>query len=123
MAKDYHPIDVRYKGPSTAYRGSAKRTSESPLNSLRKAQPITPPQRQHQPAQPPTQSPWGTKYRAQTSQPAPPRLQKPPTTAVTAKTALRGVGGIFDVFFGVVKTLKYIYFGFIALVFLIAFVL
>ncbi len=23
---DYHPIDVRYKGPSTSYRGSAKRS-------------------------------------------------------------------------------------------------
>jgi hypothetical protein len=28
---DYHPIDVRYKGPSTAYRGSAKaRASKRP---------------------------------------------------------------------------------------------
>jgi hypothetical protein len=25
----YHPIDVRYKGPSTAYRGSVKRPSFS----------------------------------------------------------------------------------------------
>lgn len=24
----YHPIDVRYKGPSTAYRGSARRKAE-----------------------------------------------------------------------------------------------
>lgn len=25
MARDYHPLDTRYKGPSTAYTGTAKR--------------------------------------------------------------------------------------------------
>lgn len=34
-SKKYHPLDVRYKGPSTAYRGSAKwakpaRNSDTP---------------------------------------------------------------------------------------------
>lgn len=127
----YHPIDVRYKGPSTAYRGSAKRMPEQPLNSLRKANPATQPGRQRQPAHPKPkapahpspQSPWGAKYRAETSQPTPPRPPKSTPAGATANSALRGVGGVFDVFFGVVKTLKYIYFAFIALVFLIAFLL
>ncbi|WP_159087002.1 hypothetical protein [Loktanella sp. Alg231-35] len=119
----YHPIDVRYNGPSTAYRGSAKRMQNQPLKARHKAVPVTHPPRQQQPTQRTSQSPWGAKYRSETPQPRPPRPQKSAAPAVAAKTAMRGIGGVFNVFFAVVKTLKYIYFAFIALVFIIAFLL
>lgn len=57
MAKNYHPLDTRYKGPSTAYTGSAKRKDVGA--------PVTP-------APQPQASPWGKP--AQKLQHAPPPL-------------------------------------------------
>ncbi len=58
----YHPLDVRYKGPSTAYRGSA----------FHKRQPGVPDP--PDPAIPPIPSPWGA-GRSAPSRPPGPRSQ------------------------------------------------
>ncbi|MDX8352243.1 hypothetical protein [Cognatiyoonia sp. IB215182] len=56
----YHPIDVRYKGPSTAYTGSSKKKSNStPASNI--AAPKTPstPVQRAAPSKP--TNPWGGK--------------------------------------------------------------
>jgi hypothetical protein len=112
----HHPIDVRYKGPSTAYRGSAKQPHTASLptqkTSLHKATPAA------------TQisdqsSPWDK---------SPPQLPRPPAHTPPRKdkpaaTAFGIIGSVFNVFHGVVNTIKYVYFAVIAVVFLLAFVL
>jgi len=77
---DYHPIDVRYKGPSTAYRGSAKR------NDTVKPRRDTPPQKapatrqaaspsSPTPAQP---NPWGPVQQTPAQPPRPTPAPAPP---------------------------------------------
>lgn len=72
---NYHPIDVRYKGPSTAYTGSAnKRQLDTP-----KVQPDRQPAkvRQQTKATPPAgPNPWGIKQ-AGSPNPAPRPQPKP----------------------------------------------
>ena len=55
---DYHPLDTRYKGPSTAYRGSKKTAFEKADIGQKAAQPFdkpsVPPTNQ-----PPKAGPWG----------------------------------------------------------------
>lgn len=94
MSKDdrYHPIDVRYRGPSTAYRGSARRegTRDKPPAA---AKPPVPPTPKAQPSKGPwsqnTQAPaapWGG------GQPA---AQRPLPRHQTPKTKSRfGLSGL-----------------------------
>ncbi len=117
----YHPIDVRYKGPSTAYRGSSKRPSGT-MTSLRdetskqpaKANPATHAGKQH--------SPWDgqTKRQAATS-PSMTSQENQRSTASISPTA-GGIGGVFSTVFGLMRTIKNIYLAIIVLIFLMAFV-
>ena len=75
---DYHPLDVRYKGPSTAYRGSAAKKANTPMDDDLPAVKDS-----HVPAPPPLpgeQGPWGAMKapaRETPAMPAPPPLPAP----------------------------------------------
>lgn len=86
---DYHPIDVRYKGPSTAYRGSAKRNDTVKPASDR----ATPGKSMVQKATAGAEaSPWGGAKPAQPQAP-----QQPRPTPAAPRPRRRGVlGGIFQ---------------------------
>jgi hypothetical protein len=95
----YHPIDVRYKGPSTAYRGSAKqhKSSFQPTAKASSAE-------KHQSAASP--SPWSNMKEKQQGRAIPPvaptssnaRASTSKSTAngpITAKSIYMIIAGIF----------------------------
>lgn len=72
---DYHPLDTRYTGPSTAYRGSAKKREPAP-----KAKPVIPSKRQSAPAM--NDGPWG---KGPPPLPVPGQKATPPPIPVSAQ--------------------------------------
>lgn len=55
MAKQYHPLDVRYKGPSTAYTGSKSQVSKQARFEQPAARPAP---KAATPPPPPASGPW-----------------------------------------------------------------
>ena len=105
--REYHPIDVRYKGPSTAYRGSAAARKLRETATASKAVPApkaTPRPAPAQPAQ--TPSPWRGNATAQIRQIVQQATRDAPKPAEIA-------GGIFSVY----RTIRRVYLGFILMVF------
>ena len=85
MSKEskYHPIDVRYRGPSTAYRGSAHR-KEKFAKAPMKAKTSTPPEAPVAATAGPwaqkartVATPWGAGKASAPRPPAPPQPQRP----------------------------------------------
>ncbi len=78
MAKKLHPLDVRYKGPSTAFTGKSRATRTGPADPVARSDerlvPATPPPPPLPNTSPtaPVASPWGT------LDPPPPHPALPP---------------------------------------------
>ncbi|MEM8536809.1 MAG: hypothetical protein AAGF56_02995 [Pseudomonadota bacterium] len=112
---DYHPLDVRYKGPSTAYRGSARRM-DRPDMQRRPTQPRKAVQTAEAPATNPTQNPW--------------QKASAPSPDFSAEDIVRnviengdrgrpsGLGLVSTVFGGIFRTFKYLQIGVAILLFL-----
>lgn len=84
---DYHPIDVRYKGPPTGYRGSVRRSDTGPTEAATLS-----PQRQGT-------SPWRGKLPAtQQKAPARPAVAAAPRAASTARRTYYTLIGIVILF-------------------------
>ena len=103
---NYHPVDVRYKGPSTAYRGSAtarKLRETSPVARPAKSK-ATPAPAQAEANAP---SPWRGNAAAQVRQ-----IVR--ETASAAPKPMDALGGLFSVY----RSIKRVYLGFILMIFL-----
>lgn len=105
----FHPIDVRYDGPSTAYRGSASG----------KAHPNAKPKPKNRVSLKPAQAPQPQGQRTPRGPKAAPPPTRPPRTAAPAKTPrvspFRIIGLVFRGISGVFRTVKYVYFGIVIL--------
>ena len=109
MSRDskYHPLDVRYQGPSTAYRGSTRKREE------RESPPTSPAARPAKPAAGKS-NPW-----RQRDQVAPAARPKTPANIRSQeKPASRSPLGIIT---GLFKTIGRVYLAFLLIVFGITF--
>lgn len=100
---DYHPLDVRYKGPSTAYRGSTKRKLDAAPIEDAWAKPMRPPKpapnhKPKQPAPPPEATPWGA-AKQKVTPPAPAPLSPTPTSRRRSPATgfLRSIGRAYGI--------------------------
>ena len=106
---DYHPLDVRYKGPSTAYRGSAAKKADAPdlpKRTKHKPPPIPKTTTAPQPAMPAKPGPWGGTASPTMPMPeepsGPPPLPMPPPRPAKRRNAGRRVFFVLAVLIAVV---------------------